>query len=91
MTISPTQLIIDSTVKKEVEALFSRLGLDMSSAVNIFLHQCVLHGSLPFEVELPKFNQETLKVIAESKKISRDKNVQRYSSVKELFNALDEE
>lgn len=90
MTISPTQLIIDSTVKKEVEALFSRLGLDMSSAVNIFLHQCVLHGGLPFEVELPKFNQETLEVIAESRKISRDKSIQMYSSVKEPFNSLDE-
>lgn len=91
MATSPTQIRIDSTVKEDANALFSRLGLDMSSAVNMFLRQCVLRGGLPFTVELPKYNQETLEAIEEARKISRDPNIPSYSSVKELFKALDEE
>ena len=39
MATTPTQIRIDSTVKEEATALFSELGMDMSSAVNIFLRQ----------------------------------------------------
>ena len=52
MATTPTQIRIDSTIKEEATALFSELGMDMSSAVNIFLRQCILRGGLPFPVEL---------------------------------------
>lgn len=60
MATSPTQIRIDQTVKKEANALFSELGMDMSSAVNMFLRQCILRGGIPFPVELPKYNKETM-------------------------------
>ncbi|WP_170242093.1 type II toxin-antitoxin system RelB/DinJ family antitoxin [Streptococcus suis] len=88
---SPTQIRIETTVKEDANALFARLGLDMSSAVNIFLRQCVLHGGLPFSVELPKYNQETLKAMEEARKNSRDQNVPSYATVAYLFKVLDEE
>ncbi|HFH9922158.1 TPA: type II toxin-antitoxin system RelB/DinJ family antitoxin [Streptococcus suis] len=88
---SPTQIRIETTVKEDANALFARLGLDMSSAVNIFLRQCVLRGGLPFSVELPKYNQETLEAMEEARKISRDPNVPSYATVQDLFKALDEE
>lgn len=91
MATSPTQIRIDTTVKKEANDLFASLGLDMSSAVNIFLRQCILRGGLPFSVEIPKYNQETLDAMEEARRISRDPNVPSYTSVKELFNALDED
>ncbi|KAA5635004.1 type II toxin-antitoxin system RelB/DinJ family antitoxin, partial [Pseudomonas aeruginosa] len=47
---APTQIRIDSTIKEQANSLFSSLGLDMSSAVNIFLRQCILRGGLPFAV-----------------------------------------
>lgn len=91
MATSPTQIRIDTTIKEDATTLFSKLGLDMSSAVNMFLRQCILRGGLPFAVELPKYNQETLNAMEEARKISRNLNVPSYSSVKELFQALDEE
>lgn len=91
MATSPTQIRIDTTIKEDATTLFSKLGLDMSSAVNMFLRQCILRGGLPFAVELPKYNQETLNAMEEPRKISRNLNVPSYSSVKELFQALDEE
>lgn len=53
MATVPTQIRIDENLKKQAAELFAQLGLDMSSAINIFLRQSVLHGGLPFRVELP--------------------------------------
>ena len=57
MATTPTQIRVDADIKKQAMDLFSSLGLDMSSAVNLFLHQCVLRGGLPFSVEMPRFSQ----------------------------------
>ena len=54
---TPTQIRIDKNVKEQANALFANLGLDMSSAVNMFLRQCILRGGLPFAVEMPQYNQ----------------------------------
>lgn len=87
-TTVATQIRIDKEVKKEANELFDDLGLDMSSAVNIFLRQCIMHDGLPFEVERPKYSASTLSAIEEAKKISRDPNVPRYNSMAELKAAL---
>ncbi|MBQ8986524.1 MAG: type II toxin-antitoxin system RelB/DinJ family antitoxin [Lachnospiraceae bacterium] len=89
MATTPTQISIDSTVKEEATTLFSELGMDMSSAVNIFLRQCILRGGLPFPVELPQYNKETLEAMAEARKISRDPDVKGYTSMADLKAALE--
>ena len=88
MATSPTQIRIDSNVKRDANELFSELGIDISSAVNIFLRQCVLHGGLPFKVEIPKFNAETLAAMEEARRISRNPNAPSYSSMEDLKQAL---
>lgn len=88
MATSPTQIRIDQTVKKEANALFSELGIDMSSAVNIFLCQCILRGGIPFPVELPKYTKETMAAIVEAKCISHDPYVPSYSNMEDLLKAL---
>ena len=90
MATTPTQIRIDSDVKKQASELFSALGLDMSSAVNLFLHQCVLRGGLPFSVELPSYKQSTLDAMEEAKRISRDPSVKGYTDMDELRKALEE-
>ena len=89
MATTPTQVRIDADIKKEAAALFSSLGLDMSGAVNLFLHQCVLRGGLPFSVELPRYSEKTLSAMAEAKRISRDEDVKGYTSMEELKEALE--
>jgi len=49
-----TQVCVDTDILKQVEPLFDRLGLDLSTAVNVFLYQCKYHNGLPFSVRLPK-------------------------------------
>ena len=52
-----TQIRINLKVKKEATELFDVLGIDMSTAANIFLHQCI---DLPFVIEVPNYNKETI-------------------------------
>lgn len=89
MTTVPTQVRIDSEIKKQSTKIFKSLGLDLSSAINIFLSQSVLRGGLPFSVELPRYNKTTLDAMAEAKRISRDPDVKGYNSLEELKAALD--
>lgn len=91
MATTPTQIRIDSDIKQQATELFHTLGLDMSGAVNMFLHQCVLRGGLPFSVEVPQYNQITLDAMAEARRISRDPSVNGYDSMEALKKALDEE
>ncbi len=86
----PTQIRIDSKVKEQASALFADLGLDMSGAVNIFLRQCILHGGLPFSVELLHYSEEVLAAIAEAKAISHDPDVKGYDDLDDLKTALEE-
>ncbi len=90
MATIATQVRIDRNVKEQAAALFSGLGLDMSGAINLFLHQCVLCGGLPFAVEMPQYSRRTLAAMEEARRISRDSGVQSYDNMDELKRALDE-
>jgi len=42
---------IDESIKNEAETLFSQIGLDMSSAVNMFFRQAVREQTVPFALK----------------------------------------
>lgn len=90
MATAPTQIRIDADIKKQATDLFNDLGLDMSSAVNLFLHQCVLRGGLHFRVEMPRYTQRTLDAMDEARRISRDPDVRGYTNMDDLRKALEE-
>jgi len=41
---------IDPQVKADVEAIYSRYGMSLTEAINIFLHQSRNLGGLPFDL-----------------------------------------
>ena len=45
---------INPEVKKTAESVLSQLGVPMATAIDIFLKQVALTGSIPFAVALPK-------------------------------------
>ena len=90
MATIPTQIRIDATIKKQATELFSTLGLDMSSAVNIFLSQCVLKGGLPFMVEIPQYSTKVLEAMQEARHITAAPNVPSYTDMNSLKQALEE-
>ena len=89
MATVPTQIRIDENLKKQATELFSQLGMDMSSAMNIFLRQCVMRGGLPFEVAVPQYKREVLEAMEEAKRISKDPDTKRYSSFAEAMEDID--
>ena len=89
MATIPTQIRIDEHVKKEASELFGLLGLDMSSAINMFLNQCVLLGGIPFSVEVPNYSTKVLDAMNEAKRISKNPNVVGYTSMEDLKEALE--
>ncbi len=42
---------VDSELKSQAESLFSDLGMNMSTAIIMFLKSAVNHDGLPFEVK----------------------------------------
>jgi len=43
---------IDTDIKNQADSLFAQLGLNMTTAFNIFLRQAIREGSLPFAVTI---------------------------------------
>ena len=80
---------VDEGLRKEAEVLFSRLGLDLDTAVNLFLRQCVLRGELPFTAEDQHFSKKTLEAMAEAERLAEDPSAKSYGSVEELKAALE--
>jgi len=39
----------DESLKKEAETLFNQMGLNMTTALNVFLRQAVLEQAIPFQ------------------------------------------
>lgn len=55
MSQTNVNIRIDEDIKKQAEGLFADLGLNMSTAVNIFIRQSLRTGGLPFDVTLDPF------------------------------------
>lgn len=47
-------LRVNPTVKSRAEEVLSRLGIPMSTAIDMYLNQISLTGGIPFAVTLPK-------------------------------------
>ncbi len=78
--------------KSGAEAVYSRFGLSLSDAINVFLNMSIMEGGFPFAVKQPRYNQETEAAMLEAKDIMSGKqDARRYSSAKELFDELDAE
>jgi DNA-damage-inducible protein J len=59
------QFRTDESTKKQSVEIFQQLGITMSDAINMFLRQSILHGGLPFELKIPKYNEVTRAALAD--------------------------
>lgn len=77
----------NSKLKKQAKALYEDLGMDLSTAMNVFMRQSVSRDAIPFEISRELVpNEKTQKIIAESLK---DKNtVGPFNSIEELMEDL---
>ena len=85
MSTTNVTIRLDSQLKSQAEALFSELGLNLSTAFGIFLRQSVREGRIPFTISLNNPNQETIAALLEAERIAKDPSVKAYTDLNELF------
>jgi len=87
MATAVLQTRVDAETKLEAESLFDSLGLDITTAIRLFLRQSINQQRIPFDIVPPKYNfsEETLAAIDEARRISKDPSIKSYTSAKELF------
>jgi len=60
MTVTNINIVADSEITARAQSVLADLGLDLPTAVNIFLKQMVEKEALPFEVDEPLTSNEKL-------------------------------
>ncbi|MBQ0009506.1 MAG: type II toxin-antitoxin system RelB/DinJ family antitoxin [Ruminococcus sp.] len=85
--VSNVSFRIDSDLKAQADTLFAELGLNMTTAFNIFLRQSVRLGGIPFEITLDTPNAETVAAILEARQMMANSGTKKYNvddALKEL-------
>jgi DNA-damage-inducible protein J len=93
----PTEAMMNTTLtmriapelKREASRTFEQVGLDLSSAITIFLKKAVRVGGIPFAVtQHPETPPETLAALAEARALETDPSAKRYDDVDGLMAEL---
>lgn len=79
---------MDADVKKECEAIYGELGINLTTAINVFLRKSMRAGGFPFDVRLEEPNRETIAAMLEAERLVHDPTVKRYSDVEDALAEL---
>ena len=80
---------IDPVVKQQAQTILNDLGLDMTSAINVYLKKIIQCEGIPFELRREKLNEESLRVIEKPRR--GEDTIGPFDTVEELMEALDAE
>ena len=76
-----TSISIDADVKAQAQALFADFGLDLSTAINIFLRQSIRENCIPFTIQREVPNADTVAAMKEAEEMAKNPSAyKRYSS-----------
>ena len=84
-----TNISLDPKLKEDSVALFSQFGLDLSTAVSLFLQQAVREQRIPFEIRADVPNKKTREALAEFGEMKKNKEkYKRHSSFSEILDEV---
>ena len=78
----------EKEIKLAAEKIFEELGLNMTTAINIFLRRTIRENGIPFDLRLDSPNAVTAAAIEEGRRIAYDKTAVGYTSMDDLKAAL---
>ncbi len=88
----PTSISIDADVKAKAQELFADFGMDLSTAINVFLRQAVYERSFPFAIQREIPNADTVAAMKEAEEMEKaPENYKKYSSFSELLREVEED
>lgn len=89
MATTSMNIRMDTELKRKAQLVFAELGLDTTTAVNLFLRQVVRTQSIPFELKAEIPNEETLEAIEEVRMMKKNPSMgKRYHDVDEMMEDL---
>lgn len=62
----------DKAIKEQAEQIFNELGLNMTTAINLFLRTAIREHGIPFELKLDVPNDTTASAIEEGRNLLAD-------------------
>ena len=80
---------MDSNLNAAAEALYEELGMNLSTAFNIFVRQSLRERGIPFKITEGSPRTQTVSAMLEAERIAKDPTVKGYHDVDELFADLD--
>ena len=92
MKTATLNMRVDPSVKEEAERVYAQFGMNLTDAVNVFLHKSIMEGGLPFDLRQPRFNAETELAMREARDIAAERvAATRYASAAQAFADVDDE
>ena len=85
MTQTMVTIRMDEDLKSNMEGVCRELGMNMTTAFNIFVRQALREGRIPFEISINQPNRETIAAMLEAERIAKDPSVKGYTNMDELF------
>ena len=79
----------DKEIKEAAEKIYSSLGLNMTTAINMFLRASIRESGIPFDLKLDVPNDGTIKANEEGRMIAKDTKVKSYDNMDDLRKALE--
>lgn len=80
---------MDSDIKNQAQELFSQFGLDMTTAINMFLRQSIRQHGIPFDLRLEVPNVETMAALEEVEKMKNNPSLGKsYTNVDDMMSDL---
>lgn len=87
-TTTNISIRMDTALKAQAEELFAQMGMNLTTAFNIFVRQCLRTGSIPFEICVDRPGREAASAMLEAERIADDPSVKRYADVEEALQEL---
>ena len=85
MATTNVSIRMDTELKAQADELFAELGMNLSTAFNIFVRQSLREGGIPFEIRTDRPNKKTIAAMLEAENIAKDPNVKGYTDLDEMF------
>jgi DNA-damage-inducible protein J len=89
MSTTNLNLRVDSDVKSKVEVVLNDMGLNFTTAVNIYFKQILRTGEIPFKIKVDLPNEETIRAMEETEALLKSPNTKYYDSAKALFEDIE--
>jgi len=87
---------LDPVIKAKAEEAYAEFGLNLSEAINVFLHMSIKRQGFPFEVREPRLKADTLSAMQETEQILDEYNnglrtPKSFANARDMFSAMDAE